>query len=70
MCMVKVVRGLNTTKRMSWDKFTRIFKQMFFPQMPIKHFEEEFLRLEQGDMTVREYTNKNQRIYLVVTRST
>nr|KAJ0207852.1 hypothetical protein LSAT_V11C500228720 [Lactuca sativa] len=56
--MVKEVRGRETAKNMSWDEFLRIFKEKFCPRTTVKQLEEEFFRLEQGNMTVREYTTK------------
>ncbi|XP_023761374.1 uncharacterized protein LOC111909838 [Lactuca sativa] len=56
--MVKEVRGRDTAKKMSWDEFLRIFKEKFCPRTAVKQLEEEFLSLEQGNMTVREYTTK------------
>nr|KAJ0216260.1 hypothetical protein LSAT_V11C300142470 [Lactuca sativa] len=56
--MVKEVRGREAAKKMSWDEFIIIFKENFFPRTAVKQLEEEFLRLEQGNMTMREYTTK------------
>ncbi|XP_023742966.1 uncharacterized protein LOC111891113 [Lactuca sativa] len=56
--MVKEVRGREPAKNMSWDEFLRIFKETFCPRTTVKQFEEEFLKLEQGNMTVRKYTTK------------
>nr|KAJ0222512.1 hypothetical protein LSAT_V11C200051360 [Lactuca sativa] len=56
--MVKDVRGREAAKNMSWDEFLRIFKEKFCPRTTVKKLEEEFLRLERGNMTVREYTTK------------
>ncbi|KAI3756963.1 hypothetical protein L6452_04495 [Arctium lappa] len=43
---------------MSWTEFVKRFKAQFFLLAAIKKLEEEFLSLEQRDMTVREYTTK------------
>ncbi|KAL4566045.1 hypothetical protein LXL04_030154 [Taraxacum kok-saghyz] len=56
--MVKEVRGRDVAKRMSWDEFTKISKEKFCPRTTVKQLEEEFLKLEQGNMTVRKYTTK------------
>nr|KAJ0192029.1 hypothetical protein LSAT_V11C800409330 [Lactuca sativa] len=56
--MVKEVKGREEAKNMSWDEFLIIFKEKFCPRTTIKQLEEEFLRLEQENMTVREYTIK------------
>nr|KAJ0196938.1 hypothetical protein LSAT_V11C700370510 [Lactuca sativa] len=36
---------------MSWDECVRIFREMFCPRTMIKQLEEEFLRMEQGNVT-------------------
>ena len=41
---------------MIWEDFKRIFIEKFCSKSEVKQLEEEFLRLEQGRMTVREYT--------------
>nr|KAJ0201894.1 hypothetical protein LSAT_V11C600326700 [Lactuca sativa] len=56
--MLKEVRGHKAAKNMSWDEFLIIFKEMFCLRTAVKQLEEEFLRLEQGNITVREYTTK------------
>nr|KAJ0199139.1 hypothetical protein LSAT_V11C600326000 [Lactuca sativa] len=56
------IRASDATNRMSWDKFTRIFREMVFPRTTIKQLEEKFLRPEQGNVIVREYTNKDEKI--------
>ncbi|KAL4571485.1 hypothetical protein LXL04_018245 [Taraxacum kok-saghyz] len=56
--MVKEVRGRDVAKRMTWDEFTKIFKEKFCPRTAVKQLEEEFLKLEQRNMTVREYTTR------------
>ncbi|KAL4556843.1 hypothetical protein LXL04_035008 [Taraxacum kok-saghyz] len=56
--MVKEVRERDVAKRMKWDEFIKIFKETFCPRTAIKQLEEEFLKLEQGNMMVREYTTK------------
>ncbi|KAJ9536200.1 hypothetical protein OSB04_un000625 [Centaurea solstitialis] len=43
-------------ENMSWEDFRGIFIEKFCPKSEVKQLEEEFLRLEQGKMTVREYT--------------
>ena len=54
MGRVKEVRVSDTINRMSWDECARIFREMFCPRTTIKQLEEEFLRMEQGNVTVRE----------------
>ncbi|KAL4579890.1 hypothetical protein LXL04_016058 [Taraxacum kok-saghyz] len=56
--MVKEVRGRDVAKRMTWNEYTKIFKETFCPRTAVKQLEEEFLKLEQGNMTVREYTTR------------
>ncbi|XP_024965729.1 uncharacterized protein LOC112505923 [Cynara cardunculus var. scolymus] len=43
---------------MSWMKFTDRFKDQFYPKVVVRHLEEEYLKLEQWNMTVRVYTEK------------
>ena len=52
MGRVKAISVPDTTNRMSWDEFARIIREMFCPRMTIKQLEEEFFRLEQGNVTV------------------
>ncbi|KAI3747349.1 hypothetical protein L6452_09803 [Arctium lappa] len=51
-------RGSAAAREMSWAEFVKRFKAQFCPLAAIKKLEEEFLSLEQKDMTVREYTTK------------
>ncbi|XP_024969783.1 uncharacterized protein LOC112509157 [Cynara cardunculus var. scolymus] len=50
------LRGEEAVARMTWGEFKVLFNEKFCPRTAIKRLEEEFLRLEQGIMTVREYT--------------
>jgi hypothetical protein len=45
-------------KSTTWEKFVARFKARFCPMSATRKLEEEFLRLEQGNMTVQEYTTK------------
>ncbi|XP_024963230.1 uncharacterized protein LOC112503424 [Cynara cardunculus var. scolymus] len=49
------LRGEEAVARMSWDEFKVLFNEKFCPRTVVKQLEEEFLRLEQGSLTVREY---------------
>lgn len=51
-------KGSNIAKGMSWDEFVNVFKEQFCPKTAVQLLEEEFVRLEQGNMTVQEYTSK------------
>ncbi|KAI3702719.1 hypothetical protein L6452_28470 [Arctium lappa] len=51
-------KGSKAAKGMAWETFSARFKQQFCPLAAGKKLEEEFLNLEQGEMTVREYTTK------------
>ena len=54
MGRVKEVKVSNTINTMSWDECARILREMFCSRTVIKQLEEEFLRMEQGNVTVRE----------------
>ena len=43
-------------KTSTWEDFTRSFQEQFFLTATIIKLEEEFLKLEQGELTVKEYT--------------
>lgn len=51
-------KGSSSAKEMTWETFVGKFKAEFCPLAAIKKLEEEFLNLEQKEMTVREYTSK------------
>ncbi|KAI3718848.1 hypothetical protein L6452_19733 [Arctium lappa] len=51
-------KGSKSARDMAWETFVARFKAYFFPLATVKRLEEEFLGLEQGKMTVREYTSK------------
>lgn len=50
------LKGDEVVARMTWEEFKVLFNKKFCPRSAVKQLEEEFLRLEQGTMTVREYT--------------
>ncbi|KAI3672993.1 hypothetical protein L6452_39099 [Arctium lappa] len=50
------LKGDDEVARMTWEEFKVLFNEKFCPRIAVKQLEEEFLRLEQGTMTVREYT--------------
>ncbi|KAI3748391.1 hypothetical protein L6452_11427 [Arctium lappa] len=50
------LKGAEEVARMTWEEFKVLFNDKFCPRIAVKQLEEEFLRLEQGTMTVREYT--------------
>lgn len=51
-------KGSSAARNMTWETFVGKFKAQFYPLVAIKKLEEEFLSLEQREMTVREYTSK------------
>ena len=51
-------RGPEAAKAMAWEKFVERFKIRFCPLDTTRKLEEEFLSLDQGSMTVQEYTTK------------
>ena len=44
-------------KNTSWEHFTKRFKAQFYTTTAVKRLEEEFLKLEQVDLTVKAYTS-------------
>ncbi|KAI3510608.1 hypothetical protein L1887_17735 [Cichorium endivia] len=52
------VRGSDAVEKMSWEEFKKIFREKFCPRNYMRQLEEEFLRLEQGTLTVAEYTTR------------
>jgi len=42
-------------KLITWDQFLESFYERFFPKMMQKKMEEQFIRLQQKDRTVKEY---------------
>ena len=59
--IVSNLKGDETIARMTWEEFKVLFNEKFCPRSAVKQLEEEFLRLEQGTMTVREYTTSFMR---------
>ncbi|KAJ9564382.1 hypothetical protein OSB04_000348 [Centaurea solstitialis] len=51
-------KGPNVLQTMTWEEFTKEFKDQFCPPASLRQLEEEFMKLEQGNMTVRDYTAK------------
>ncbi|KAJ9561114.1 hypothetical protein OSB04_006274 [Centaurea solstitialis] len=51
-------KGSKVARSMTWGNFVTKFKAQFCPLAATKKLEDEFLRLEQGSMTVQDYTNK------------
>ncbi|XP_024976205.1 uncharacterized protein LOC112514104 [Cynara cardunculus var. scolymus] len=43
---------------LSWAEFVNRLKDQFCPKMVVRQMEEDFMKLEQGNGTVREYTKK------------
>ncbi|KAI3770483.1 hypothetical protein L6452_01617 [Arctium lappa] len=54
--VVSNLKGDEEVARMTWEEFKVLFNEKFCPRIAVKQLEEEFLRLEQRTMTVREYT--------------
>ncbi|KAJ9536067.1 hypothetical protein OSB04_un000770 [Centaurea solstitialis] len=51
-------KGPNVLQTMTWEEFTKEFNDQFCPPASLRQLEEEFMKLEQGNMTVRDYTAK------------
>ncbi|KAJ9547266.1 hypothetical protein OSB04_019809 [Centaurea solstitialis] len=51
-------KGSEMVRKMTWDGFVKKFTQQFCPLAATKKMEEEFLRLEQGTLSVQDYTTR------------
>ncbi|KAJ9556379.1 hypothetical protein OSB04_010993 [Centaurea solstitialis] len=51
-------KGSELVRKMTWDGFVKKFTQQFCPLAATKKMEEEFLRLEQGNLSVQDYTSR------------
>ncbi|KAJ9558426.1 hypothetical protein OSB04_013040 [Centaurea solstitialis] len=51
-------KGSEMVRKITWDGFVKKFTQQFFPLAATKKMEEEFLRLEQGNLSVQDYTTR------------
>ncbi|KAJ9541671.1 hypothetical protein OSB04_028177 [Centaurea solstitialis] len=54
--IVSNLRGDEAISRMTWEEFKVLFNGKFCPCSAVKQLKEEFLKLEQGTMSLREYT--------------
>lgn len=52
---VRATRGLANTTSLSWDEFKGLMSERYFSPLQMRILESEFLRLEQGSMTVEKY---------------
>ncbi|GKE49757.1 zinc finger, CCHC-type, retrotransposon gag domain protein [Tanacetum coccineum] len=56
--MIKIACGDNVASVMTWEEFKDLVMENYRPQGLIDKLEEEFLKLQQNDMTVPKYTSK------------
>ncbi|XP_024989280.1 uncharacterized protein LOC112523838 [Cynara cardunculus var. scolymus] len=55
---VESLARTDVLQTLSWEEFVNRFKDQFCPKTAIRQMEEDFLKLEQGNGTVREYIEK------------
>ncbi|GKE26683.1 zinc finger, CCHC-type, retrotransposon gag domain protein [Tanacetum coccineum] len=56
--MIKIARGDDVSSVMTWEDFEDLEMENYCPQELMDKLEEEFLKLQQNDMTVPKYTVK------------
>ncbi|PWA90454.1 zinc finger, CCHC-type, Retrotransposon gag domain protein [Artemisia annua] len=56
--MIKIARGNEAVSAMTWEQFEELVMENYCPQGLMDKLEEEFLKLQQNDMTVPKYTAK------------
>ncbi|GJX08306.1 zinc finger, CCHC-type, retrotransposon gag domain protein [Tanacetum coccineum] len=56
--MIKIARGDDAASVMTWEEFEDLVMENYCPQGLMDKLEEEFLKLQQNDMTVPKYTAK------------
>ncbi|GJY17022.1 zinc finger, CCHC-type, retrotransposon gag domain protein [Tanacetum coccineum] len=56
--MIKIARGDDVASVMTWEEFADLVMENYCPQGLMDKLEEEFLKLQQNDMTVPIYTAK------------
>ncbi|GKE28744.1 zinc finger, CCHC-type, retrotransposon gag domain protein, partial [Tanacetum coccineum] len=56
--MIKIARGNDVASVMTWEEFEDLVMKNYYPQGLMDKLEEEFLKLQQNDMTVLKYTAK------------
>ncbi|GKA14471.1 zinc finger, CCHC-type, retrotransposon gag domain protein [Tanacetum coccineum] len=56
--MIKIARGDDVASIMTWEEFEDLVMENYCPQGLMDKLEEEFLKLQQNDMTVPKYTAK------------
>ncbi|GJQ89701.1 zinc finger, CCHC-type, retrotransposon gag domain protein [Tanacetum coccineum] len=56
--MIKITRGDDVASVMTWEEFEDLVMENYCPQGLMDKLEEEFLKLQQNDMTVLKYTAK------------
>ncbi|GKE82836.1 zinc finger, CCHC-type, retrotransposon gag domain protein [Tanacetum coccineum] len=56
--MIKIARGDDVASVMTWEEFEDFVMENYCPQGLMDNLKEEFLKLQQNDMTVLKYTAK------------
>ncbi|PWA83588.1 hypothetical protein CTI12_AA165160 [Artemisia annua] len=56
--MIKIARGNEAVSAMTWEQFEELVMENYYPKGLMDKLEEEFLKLQQNDMTVPKYTAK------------
>ena len=56
--MIKIARGNEVVSAMTWEQFEELVMENYCPQGLMDKLEEEFLKLQQNEMTVPKYTAK------------
>lgn len=51
-------KGSDVYETLTWEEFSTGFKVQFCPQAAVRQLEDEFMHLQQDNMTVRDYTAK------------
>ncbi|XP_050365491.1 uncharacterized protein LOC126784026 [Argentina anserina] len=62
----KSMRQTVDVSTFTWDGFTALFREKYFPATVQENLELEFLALAQGDMTIREYDTRFSQLYRYV----
>ncbi|XP_050387396.1 uncharacterized protein LOC126803679 [Argentina anserina] len=62
----KSTRWTVDVSTLTWDGFTALFREKYFPATVQENLELEFLELAQGDMTIREYEARFAQLYRYV----
>ncbi|XP_062014289.1 uncharacterized protein LOC133730781 [Rosa rugosa] len=59
-------RSMVDVATLTWNGFVELFRDMYFPDAVREQIEQDFIALEQGTMTVREYETRFTQLYKFV----